>query len=163
MSGAEIVKIWLPKFVPSSTSLNAVRARGAGAAAAMLLVAVLAAAGVLLVLVLVPCDTSPGGLLTTMTPRSTYKTVTPGCGRPRACFVAESIRVRAVPAAASMVARGPARRRALTELPWPCASGTSSSNPIGSIPRACARGGSVFKIGNWQYVCVLVFLCFAGK
>lgn len=144
MIRVEIVKIWLPieSCVPASTSLNAVPAKGAGSAAAtgMLRVAVLAAAAtaVLLQLVLVPCDTSPGGLLTTMRPRSTYKTVTPGCGRPRACFVAENIRVRRAAAAA---ARGPARSRALIVLPRP-----SGDNPIGSRVRV----GLGCKIGNWQ-------------
>lgn len=129
-----------------------VPAKGAGAAAAaMLRVAVL----LLVTVPLVPCDTSPGGLLTTMTPRSTYKTVTPaGCGRPRACLVAaESIRVRDDPAAAAALARGPSRRRALTELPRP--GGTSSDNPIGSIPRGA--WGSIAEIGNWQ-LCVLFFV-----
>jgi len=129
-------------FVPSSTSLNAAPANDAGAVGAVLRGAVAIA--------VLPCDTSPGGLLTTMTPRSTYKAVTPRCGRPRACFVAESIR-------ADPAAREPARRRALTELAWPGPGGTSSSsNPISSIPRARARGHSC-KLAIGSCVCVCGF------
>lgn len=131
------------KFVPSSTSLNAVPAKGAGSVAAVLRVAVTVAITVL------PCDTSPGGLLTTMTPRSTYKTVTPRCGRPRACFVAESI--RADPAAC-----GPSRRRAFTELVWP--AGASSSNPISPIPR-----GVSCKLAIGSCMCVFFFFAVSER
>ena len=66
----------------------------------------------------VPCDTSPGGLFKTITPRSTYNTNTPGLPRAseaRAVRVDCAARVRP--------------RRAFTdpELRLP------SSNPIGSL------------------------------
>jgi hypothetical protein len=70
-----------------------------------------------------PCDTSPGGLFKTITPRSTYNTNTPGLPRAseaRAVRVDCAARVRP--------------RRAFTdpELRLP------SSNPIGSLSPRCA-------------------------
>src|SRR6266851_7086602 len=119
------------KFVPSSTSLNADSGGGiATPAAGRSFVAFNAAVPILAIDVVdVPCDTSPGGLFKTITPRSTYNAP----GLPRASEV-RAVRVDC--------AARPRPRRAFTdpELRLP------SSNPIGtlaSLRTGGMRDGSV--------------------